>query len=392
MNRAAGPRVAFVNGGILGLASFAEFVRRELVPDARLRATSIVLTEQLTSSERALRRLMCLPLAPRHGALANADLLRFRAELHAGVQARRRLARRGPFDVLHFHRQATAYASLGLMRRVPAIVSIDCTQSCALDEAASRVERRTIALNAARDGAVFRHAAAIISTSRWAADDLQRRYPDCRTAVHVMPPPVLSDGFDESWIAGRQARAAAGARPRVLFVGADFERKGGRDLLDAWQMGGCASRADLVLVTDWPIADPLPQGVRVCRGVRAFTREWYERWREADLFVMPTRHEAFGLVFQEAAAAGLPAIGTFHNAVPEIVADGETGLLVPVRRIDRLASAMNRLIDDGGLRVRMGAAARAKIRRDADPVRYREQLIALIEQLCHARRAREGSS
>ena len=43
---------------------------------------------------------------------------------------------------------------------------------------------------------------------------------------------------------------------------------------------------------------------------------------------MPTRNEAFGLVFQEAAAAGLPAIGTRLNAIPEIVADGETGILV----------------------------------------------------------------
>lgn len=391
MNRAAGPRVAFVNGGILGLASFAEFVRRELVPDTRIRATPIVLTEHLTNGERALRRLMCLPLAPRHGPLANADLLRFRAELHAGVQARRRLARSGPFDVIHFHRQATAYASLGLMQRVPAIVSIDCTQSCALEEATSSLTRRTIGLNAARDGAVFRRAAAIVATSRWAADDLQRRYPDCRTAVHVMAPPVIADRFDEFWIAEREARAVAGARPRVLFVGGDFERKGGYDLLAAWKTGGCASRADLVLVTDWPVAGPLPQGVRVCRGVKAFTREWYEQWREADLFVMPTRHEAFGLVFQEAAAAGLPAIGTIHNAVPEIVAHEETGLLVPVRRIDRLASAMNRLIDDGALRVRLGAAARAKIRREADPARYREQLIALIEQLGHARHAREES-
>ena len=43
---------------------------------------------------------------------------------------------------------------------------------------------------------------------------------------------------------------------------------------------------------------------------------------------MPTRNEAFGLVYQEAAAAGLPAIGSRLNAVPEIIADGDTGLLV----------------------------------------------------------------
>ena len=64
------------------------------------------------------------------------------------------------------------------------------------------------------------------------------------------------------------------------------------------------------------------------RGARQHGRMDGERGAGADIFVMPTRNEAFGLVFQEAAAAGVPAIGTRQNAVPEIIVDGETGLLV----------------------------------------------------------------
>jgi glycosyltransferase involved in cell wall biosynthesis len=77
----------------------------------------------------------------------------------------------------------------------------------------------------------------------------------------------------------------------------------------------------------------------------------------ADLFVMPTRQEAFGMVFQEAAAAGVPVVATRIAAVPEIVQDGQTGLLVPPGDPAALAHAIRVLIDSAALRRRMGEAA-----------------------------------
>ena len=69
-------------------------------------------------------------------------------------------------------------------------------------------------------------------------------------------------------------------------------------------------------MTDWPLdATVLPPGVKNIRGVRPYTSAWRDLWRRADLFVMPTRHEAFGMVFQEAAVAGIPAIATRINAL-----------------------------------------------------------------------------
>ena len=375
------PRVAFVNGGILGLLSYAKWLRRTFADGRDIHAEQFVLTEQLSLTERITRRVLCQRLWPDPRGWRNVDLARFRHEYHAGLQARRRLLARGleHFDVLHFHRQATAYASLDLMRQRPSIVSIDCTQRCAMQSMTSAVERRTLEPNIRRDGQIFRRAAAIVSTSEWAARDARRMYPDLQVPIHVMPQPVALDLFDVRWVDERRTRVAA--RPQCLFVGGDFPRKGGYDLLEAWTAGRFAERADLTLVTNWPIGRTLPPAVRQQPGVESTSAGWRDAWHAADLFVMPTRNEAFGLVYQEAAAAGLAAIGSRHNAVPEIIEDGRTGLLVTPGNMAELVAALDTLISSAELRDRLGRAARRKIEIDASPDAHRQRLVALIDQV-----------
>ena len=375
------PRVAFVNGGILGLTSYALWARLAFANGGEIHAEHFVLSEDLPISERIVRRILCQRLWPDFRGSRNLDLARFRRELNSGLQARHRLRRRGleHFDVIHFHRQATAYASLDLMTQVPSIVSLDCTQTCVVQDAAGALERWSFQPNIRRDGEILQRAAAIVSTSRWAADDIRRLYPACRTPIHVMPNPVPLELFDAGWIAERRARH--GARPQCLFIGGDFPRKGGFGLLEAWTRGGFADRADLVLVTGWPVPTPLPAAVRVLPRIQAHTPEWTAAWRAADLFVMPTRNEAFGLVYQEAAAAGLPAIGSRLNAVPEIINDGVTGLLVTPDQPGELVETLDRLIASAELRERLGRAARMKIELEANPQTHRARLLALITQV-----------
>jgi glycosyltransferase involved in cell wall biosynthesis len=377
-------RVAFVNGGILGLLSYATWLRHAFVNDSEIHAEHFVLSEHPTLPERVIRRLLCTRVAPDVRGWNNVDLARYRTELNAGLQARRRLLARGldRFDVLHFHRQATAYAALDLMERLPSIVSIDCTQTCVLQDAASDLERWSFGFNVRRDGEIFRRAAAIVSTSHWAAGEVRRMYPDCQTPIHVMPKPVPLDLFDPGW--PQQRRARAGRRPRFMFMGGDFPRKGGYDLLDAWTQGRFFERADLTIVTDWPIDADLPRGVRLAIGIRGETAEWIDAWRTADAFIMPTRNEAFGVVFQEAAAAGLPTIGTRLNAVPEIVEQGVTGLLVAPGDLRELGSAIEALLSSPERRHEMGVAARRKIERDASPGDHRRRLLALITSATNA--------
>jgi len=386
-------RTLFVNSGILGLKTFASFVERVFVGHAPgIQARQTVLTEGLTLDERLIRRLVCTRLWPDGLAgLRNVDLLRFRAEWHSGVCAARRLHRleaAGPrFDVLHFHRQAAAYASLDGMRRTPSIVSIDCTQRCVLDAAATPVERRTYAPNVRRDGEVFRAARLIIATSEWAAACIRREYPDCTTDVVVQPNPVMLEAFDAGWVERRhEAARDPGYQPRVLFMGGDFPRKGGYELLRAWRNSALHQHASLDLVTGWPLRpSELPPRVTVHPRVDAHSDAWKALWRDADIFVLPTRDEAFGLVYQEAGAAGLPAIGTTINAVPEIIRDGVSGILVSPGDDTALVQALTRLIASPDLRREMGSAARSHIERTADSSRYRDELAAAIHRLASRR-------
>jgi glycosyltransferase involved in cell wall biosynthesis len=87
--------------------------------------------------------------------------------------------------------------------------------------------------------------------------------------------------------------------------------------------------------------------------------------RSFDVMVMPSVYESetFGVAAIEASAAGVPVVASRVGGVPEAVIDGQTGILVPPRDVEALAGACIRLIDDEGLRRRMGEAGRRFVRR-----------------------------
>lgn len=76
------------------------------------------------------------------------------------------------------------------------------------------------------------------------------------------------------------------------------------------------------------------------------------------VFAMPSRAESFGVAAVEAAASGRPVVASRVGGLPEVVADGETGILVPPEDPARLAEALVTLLDDAVLRQRMGQAGR----------------------------------
>lgn len=110
----------------------------------------------------------------------------------------------------------------------------------------------------------------------------------------------------------------------------------------------------------------------------------------ADVFVLPSYREGFGSVVIEAAACGIPAIGTRIYGITDAIVENETGCLVPPRDPTALATAMRGLAADRDLRLRMGKAAREHALRDFNPGDLTQAQMAYYESLGSRNEAPRG--
>jgi glycosyltransferase involved in cell wall biosynthesis len=104
---------------------------------------------------------------------------------------------------------------------------------------------------------------------------------------------------------------------------------------------------------------------------------WYRR---AELLVHPARWEGFGLALLEAMLAGLPVVASAVSSVPEIVVDGETGLLVPPDDAAALAAALSSLLADRERAAALGAAGLARARAEFSVERMARKTLAVYER------------
>ena len=100
-----------------------------------------------------------------------------------------------------------------------------------------------------------------------------------------------------------------------------------------------------------------------------------------DIFLVPSLWEGFGLVLLEAMAQSTPIIASRVSAIPEIVVDGETGLLVPPRDVDALADSLSRLLSDSALRGHMGLLGQDRLETHFGAPRMVDETAALYQQL-----------
>jgi glycogen(starch) synthase len=177
-------------------------------------------------------------------------------------------------------------------------------------------------------------------------------------------------------------------RPYVLGIGRHVRQKGFDVLLQAFALTVARGNRthDLVLAGDGPehselreMAEQLSIASRVRFPGKVDRRGAVGLFTGCSFFVLPSRHEPFGIVNLEAMAAQRPVIAARTGGVPEIVRDGENGLLVSPEQPEELAAAMGRLIEDDALCRTMGASGRTFAER-FDWSKIAQQYLAIYEQ------------
>lgn len=210
-----------------------------------------------------------------------------------------------------------------------------------------------------RETEALRHALRVVVTSPGTAADVAALGVD-PGAIHVIEP-----GVDQP-AAGTSDRVAGPAGVRLLCVATLTHRKGHAVLLDAlselshldWTLHCVGSQTrDPVLAhalmartAAGPLAD------RVVWHGEVAPQALSPHYAAADLFVLPSRHEGYGMVVAEAIAHGLPVLASRAGALVQTV-PADAGQLVPVDDVPAWRDALARLIGDGALRRRMAEAA-----------------------------------
>jgi glycosyltransferase involved in cell wall biosynthesis len=164
---------------------------------------------------------------------------------------------------------------------------------------------------------------------------------------------------------------SVGVPPGSFVIGcvANYRPRKGIDLLvDAFGRLPAAWQAHLLLIGADMDARTLakriaasPMGANI--HLLGYRKDAPELAAACDVFVLPsTKREGLSRSLIEAMAYGIAPVVTDCGGSPEVVVDGVSGIVVPVRDVAALAAALKRLHDDPGLRHRMGAAARERIR------------------------------
>jgi glycosyltransferase involved in cell wall biosynthesis len=202
---------------------------------------------------------------------------------------------------------------------------------------------------------------------------------------------VIYDGVDTDIFRPLEVPKQPGS---LLYVGnSDDRNKGARYLLEALAL--LKGRRDFQLtVVDRPIAFLVPTlarelGIedRVTVTGRVSREELVRLYNQAQVLVSPSLYEGFGLPAAEAMACGTPVVATTAGAFPEVIEENVSGLLVPPADARALAEVIERLLDDSGLRGRLGQEGR---RRVVDHFSWRETAVRTLALYQEVRSGRAG--
>ena len=298
-------------------------------------------------------------------------------------------------DLVHSHTWYTNLAGhlSGLLHGVPHVISAHSLEP--LRPWKAEQLGGGYALSSWAEKTAYEAASGIIAVSNGMREDILRSYP----AVDPERVKVVHNGIDlEAWKhpQDQEADAAAAAtlkrlgidpdRPTIVFVGRITRQKGLPHLLRA-----CEQLPEDVQVILCAGAPDTPEIKAEVEGLVARLREkrtgvvWIEEMlprpeliavlAASDVFVCPSVYEPLGIVNLEAMAVGLPVVGSATGGIPDVIVDGETGLLVPIEQVQDgtgtpidparfeadLAERLTTLVTDTEAARTMGQAARRRV-------------------------------
>lgn len=311
-------------------------------------------------------------------AYLDADLAPIRSQLALSTTADHMLRvaiAAGPVGAIHAYSQHAVLRSTEALRAHPSVVSTDGSAAQnAVQLPFRRPGRFTPAMARIAEhfeGRVFDAATIVVAQSEWCARAIRDRYGMGPDRLRVIPfgiippnpaPPVEPD---------------PDALPEITFTGNSMERKGGRALLTAYR-ARLRGKCILNLVTPEPVEEE--PGIRVFSDFTPGDPRLVAMLARSALFALPSEIDKSPYSILEAMFAGLPVVATPVGGIPEMVLDGETGILVPPGDDVAIADAIERILGDDELRVRMGQAARVRAHARFDARKTTMDLLGVLAE------------
>jgi glycosyltransferase involved in cell wall biosynthesis len=328
---------------------------------------------QLTTMGRWARAGALRPIAPL--ARANLDFRTLRWHLVQSLRARAQLRAElsaWPADVVHVHSNSIALAMAATMRQIPVALSVDATVHDWWAMPAWRPARSyaSIAIAPSRvlERRALREAALVLAWTAWARRGVEREAPGAHVIEH-------HPGIDLQRY--RPAPRRERIRPRVLFVGGRFVKKGGEDLLQA--LGDRLGRdVDIDLVTPAEVQER--PGVRVHRLAPSDAR-LLDLQQQADLLCLPTYGDTNPWALLEAMACGTPVVSTPVGGIPDLLDDGRAGILAPHGDPRALGEAIGVLLDDPQRGAQLAGRARERCEERYDATRQFTRLAECLREI-----------
>lgn len=307
------------------------------------------------------------------------------------------LVRKQGVEIVEFPNWEGAGLLFALWRSVPLVVRLS-TSSLEAQQIDGTPPSRHAAWDVRREHWMSRRASQLVTHSRAHRQQMVEEIGVPAEEIRVSPLGIAT--FPDFVRPPSRSEAL-----NVVYLGRLEKRKGTLDLLHAIPgvLAQVPSAQFTLIGADRPhcpggrthaqyIRETFPEQIQqhIHLAGRLSDAEVNRHLQTADVFVAPSLYESFGLIFVEAMRWGTPVIGARAGGIPEIVTDGETGLLVPPGDSAQLQQAILRMLQDEALRTNLGRAGRRHVEQEFSLEQMAQRAEDLYRDVLQARQRPAG--